>query len=779
MDPQQMSCSRCGETFVSQAMFLQISQMLGEKSLEKYRQALTLCLSCRRETFSQRLVGDSPEKVDAVKTLPRRRSEPIQPVKTDPRTGATVYKSECFICNSGCDASVFVKDGRVIKVEGDASSPVTKGTLCSKGLASVDMLYQPERLLYPMKRIGERGEGKWQRITWDEALDSITIRLKEIEAKYGQDAVGLATGTSRGWISYYFRFANAFGRQQIGPGLAQCALPRITGGMLVTGGGCMELPDYAHTQCMIVWGANPPATWPVKALGMMEAKARGAKLIVVDSALSETAAKADIWLQVRPGTDAALALGMLNVVINENLYDREFVQKWCLGFEELKERVQAYPPERVEEITWVPKEKIIQAARMYANTKPACITQVLAIDQNADTISTSRAIAMLASLTGNIDVPGGNLFMMPLKVLGFLDGELSLKTCLTKEQNEKRLGSKEYPLLASGESIVPTAHNAAFWKAILTGKPYPIRALYCHGSNIVIAYANTKMVTDAIMSLDFFVVADLFMTDTAKLADILLPAATWMERNAVTENLQVSCNSIHLQQKTVEVGECWTNYKILNEMAKRLGFGERMFPSEEAFCDFMLKPWNITFEEFKKKGIISVPYTYLKYQPDGFKTPSGKIELYSQKLKDLGFDPLPGYREPTESPYSTPELAKDFPLIITTGGRVPVYRHAELRNIPRLREIVPEIKMMINPATARDLEIKEGEEVIVESPRGEMRAKASLTQGIDPRVVQVPSHWPGKNNVNLIMDNENCALMIGGTQLRGQLCRVRRVETNE
>lgn len=776
---EQVSCAVCGKDFVSRQIFNHISKTIIEENLGKYREALERCPECRREKFSGELVGTELERLNIPKPLPRRRYEEIQPVKYDPRTGATIHKSECFICNSGCDAAVFVKDGRVLKVEGDVSSPVTKGTLCSKGLSSADMLYQPERLLHPLKRAGERGEGKWQRISWDEALDTIVERLRKVEAKYGKDAVGLATGTSRGWISYYFRFANAFGRQHIGPGLAQCALPRITGGMLVTGGTCMECPDNSQTQCMIVWGANPPATWPVKALGMMEAKARGAKLIVVDSALSETASKADLWLRVRPGTDAALALGMLNIIITEGLFDEEFVTQWCTGFEELRERVQEYSPQRVEEITWVPREKVIEAAKMYATTKPACITQVLAIDQNADTISTSRAIAMLACLTGNIDVPGGNIFMMPMKIPGFLDGELNLKSLLTKEDHEKRLGSQAYPLLASEESIVPTAHNATFWKAILTGKPYPIRALYCHGSNVVIAYANTKMVTDAIMSLDFFVVADLFMTDTALLADIVLPAATWMERDAVTENMQVSYNNIHLQQKTVEVGECWTNYKILNEMSKRLGFGDRMFPSEEAYCDFLLKPWNMTFQDFKKKGIISVPYSYRKYEQTGFKTPSGKIEFYSQKLKDMGFDPLPSHREPTESPYSTPELARKYPLIVTTGGRAPVFRHAELRNIPRLREIVPELRMTIHPKTAAELGINDGDNVIVESPRGDMMAKAALNEGIDARVVQIPSHWPKTNNVNRIMDNENCAVMMGGTQLRGQLCRVRRAEKND
>ncbi len=529
---------------------------------------------------------------------------------------------------------------------------------------------------------------------------------------------------------------------------------------------------------MLIWGANPPATWPVKALGMMEARARGAKLIVVDPVLTETSSKADIWLQLRPGTDAALALAMLNVVINEGLYDKGFVEKWCLGFDELRERVQDYPPEKVEALTWVPREKIVEAARTYALTRPASITQVLAIDQNADTISTSRSIAMLASITGNIDVPGGNVFPMKTGVRG--GKERALTHLLTKEDHESRLGSKEYPLLA-GEPAVemgtdPTAHNATLWKAILTGKPYPVRALYCQGNNMVISYGNTKMVTEALFSLDFFVVVDLFMTPTSELADILLPAATWLEKNAVSSLYQASYNHIHLKQKVVEIENCWSDYKILNELAKRLGVGELMFNSEEEYCDYLLKDTGMTFEELKKTGTITIPFVYKKYEKDGFGTPSGKIELYSQRLKDLGFDPLPSYREPTESPYSTPELAVQYPLIITTGGRVPVFRHSDLRNIPLLREIVPELKMMINPKTANELGIRDGDQVVVESPRGSMEAKAYLTEGIDPRVVQVPSHWSGRNNVNLITDNQNCAPMVGGTQLRCQLCRVRRAE---
>lgn len=694
-------------------------------------------------------------------------------MKMDARLGTMIYKSECFICNQGCDALVHMKDGKVMRIEGDPSSAVTKGTLCCKGLASRGLLSHPDRLLYPLKRVGERGERKWQRVSWDEALDIVTKRLKEIEAHHGKDSIVLATGTNRGWIRYFSRFANAYGKQWIGPGIAQCFYPRMTGQILVLGSNAIENPHYDDTQCMLIWGCNPTNTWPVKGLGMMEAWSRGAEMIVVDPVFSEAASKADLWLQLRPGTDAALALGMLQVIINEGLYDKGFVNQWCFGFNELRERVQQYSPEKVEEITWVPRTKVKEAARVYAAIRPASITQCLSIDQNADTISTSRSIAMLAAVTGNVDVPGGNLISMPMK--SHKRSTETLSHHLTKEHHEKRLGSKQYPFLAGEACILqPSAHNYTVWQAILTDKPYPVRAIYCQGSNMLLGYANGKMVRDALMRLDFLVVADLFMTDTAQIADIVLSAGSWMERSSVTHNDQTSINNFHLQQKVIQLGECWTDFKILNELAKRLGFGERMFPTDEAYFDFLLEPSEITFQEFKKIGVISVPYSFKKYEAKGFNTPTGKVQLYDQRLKDLGFDPLPSYREPSESPMSIPGLAKEYPLVITTGGRVPVFRHSELRNIPILREIVPELLVSINPAAARGLGIDDGDPVIVESPRGSMEAKASLTEGIDPRVVQVPSHWSGRNNVNLIMDNEHCAPIIGGAQLRCQLCRVKK-----
>lgn len=764
-------CKRCGKPLILTGTRKKISRSARDERQNIPRDHFSLCPLCKAQVFAEQLIGSSLEKVERVKRVAKRRQDKLQPIYTDTNLGTTVYKSECFMCNQGCDALVHVKDGEVLRAEGDPSSLVTKGVLCCKGLAAREVLYHPDRLLYPMRRLGERGEGRWRRISWDEALAIIANRLKGIEQKYGKDSILLATGTSRGWIRYFLRFANAYGKQRIGPGIAQCFYPRMTGQMLVLGSNAIENPHYEETNCMLIWGVNPTNTWSVKGRGMMEARSRGAKMIVVDPVFTEAASKADMWLQLRPGTDAALSLSMLNVIINEKLYNQEFVNRWCFGFDELRDRVHHYGPEKVEKLTWVPTDKIQEAARMYATTKPASITQCLAIDQNADTISTSRSIAMLAAITGNIDVPGGNLISMSMKARD--RSAETLSKSLTKRQHGRRLGGEQYPLLAGENCLLePSAHNYTAWQAILTNKPYPVRAIYCQGNNMLASYANTKMVKDALMSLDFFVVADLFMTDTARIADIVLPVASWMERSAVTRNDQASINNFHLQQKVVQRGECWSDFKILNELAKLLGFSEMMFPTDEAYFDFLLEPSGLTFEQFKRKGVISVPYSFKKYEAQGFKTPSKKAQLYDQRLKELGFDPLPGYREPTESPESSPELTKEYPLIITTGGRVAVFRHSELRNIPILCEVVPELLVTINLQTAKELDIHDGDPVIVESPRGNMEGTANLTVGIDPRVVQVPSHWSGKNNVNRIMDNQSCAPMIGSSQLRCQLCRV-------
>lgn len=741
-----------------------------------------LCPRCRAQNFAERTIGGDLQKVSRNWPLPKRRSEERKPVRLDARTGATVYKSQCYICNSGCDALVYEKDGQVIRVEGDPSSPITKGTLCCKGLASKEQLYNPDRLLYPLRRIGERGGGRWERISWEEALDAAVEKFTALEGKYGPDSIVLATGTKRGtWCDYFMRFANAWGKQFTSTGWAQCAVPRQLAGFMVLGGSAAECPDFSRSDCLLVWGANPVNNWPHHALAMMEAWTKGAPLIVVDSELRETASKADIWLQPRPGTDAALGLGFLHVIISEGLYDRAFVERWCLGFEELRARVQEYPLERVETLTWVPREKIRAAARLYATRKPACLMHSCAIEQNADTMSSTLATTMLAAITGNLDVPGGNLFPMFQQIRGRNDRDYTLKHLITPEKESRIRGSEEFPLLSSNACLMyPSAHNTTLWKTILSGEPYPVKGMYIHACNLRVNVANARQVEEALRSLDFILAVDIMMNPTVQWADIVLPAATWIERDEVTAHQQASINEIQMGQTVLRRGECRSNYAIINDLARRLGV-KNMFPpeSDAPFFDFMLEKTGLTWKALKEKGGFVFPERFRKYEKDGFHTPSGKVELVNSRMKTLGMDPLPRYREPAESPLSTPELAERYPLILTTGGRVAMYRHSEGRNIGILRDLMPDPLMSIHPTTAGASGIGEGDDVTVETPRGSMEAKAYLTEGIPPGVVQLPSHWPDRQNVNVLLDNEDCAPYVGSTQLRCQLCRVRKTTVDK
>ena len=588
-------------------------------------------------------------------------------MKSDPRSGATVYKSQCYICNSGCDTQVYEKDGKVIRVEGDPSSPITKGTLCCKGLASKEQLYHKDRILYPMKRVGERGEGRWQRISWDEALDTAAERFKEIEKKFGPESIVLATGTKRGtWPDYLMRFAIAWGKQWTSTGWAQCAIPRLSAGAMVLGGHGGGMPGLLEDQLHPRLGGQssqqlaPSGRPPDGCLGR-----GGVPMIVVDPELRETSSKADIWLQLRPGTDAALGLGFINVIISEGLYDKEFVEKWCIGFDELKARAAEYDLDTVEKITWVPKEKIREAARLYATSKPACMMHSVGIEQNADTISCCLTTVMLPALTGNLDIPGGNLYPMFQGMRGRDDLQYTPEKS-TSRRSGKRISWGSRNTRSCRAMIAwfpPPPITPSLWKTMLDDKPYPVKGIYIHGTHLAVNVANTPQVTAALRGLEFIVVVDILMNPTAELADILLPAATWLERDEVACHIQASYNAIQIGQAVVRQGECRSNYAIMNDLARRLGL-ENMFPpeSDEPFFNFMIEKTGLTWKTLKEKGGHTFPDVFKKYEKNGFNTPSKKVEFANSRMKKLGVDPLPVHREPSESPISTPELAREYPV---------------------------------------------------------------------------------------------------------------------
>jgi anaerobic selenocysteine-containing dehydrogenase len=693
-----------------------------------------------------------------------------------------LYRSSCGMCHGGCGVLVHTRNGKVTRLEGDPASPLSRGNMCAKGLASLQHLYHPARLKYPLQRKGPRGAGAWQRISWDEALNTIVDKLIEIKKRYGAEGVAIGQGTGRHHFRDVVRFANAFGTPNwCEPGTAQCFHPRVTASRL-TFGDFIISDHYGDRApgCILVWGHNPAVTGPDGEIGcrFLESLKKGAKLIVVDPRLSETASKADIWLRIRPGTDAALALALMNVMISEDLYDREFIEKWTIGFNRLSARIQDCTPQWAQDITWIPVSQIKKTARMLAATRPFCLEWGVALEHTPNCLQNMRSLAVLVALMGDLDSPGGNTFGMHAVnpyPLGY--------DRLPPEMHARRLGADQFKLLSNKEAGMASAHSPTLFKAMRTGKPYPVKAFLIFGNNALLTYANTKEVYQTLMALDFMVVTDIYMTPTAQLANLVLPAATWLEQDTLWGYPIRADNVVLARQKITQIGEAKQDEDILIELARRLNlsFGTE---SIEETINYQLQPLSVTFSDLKERGYISVPVHYHKYVPSGFKTPSGKVELYSSELQKLGYDPLPDYHEPPESPLSAPQRASKFPLILTTGGRSPVFFHSEGRQIPDLRETHPIPLVDIHPATAAKMDINDGDWVWIETARGKIKQKARLTHGIDERVVHVQHGWwfPEKeepeygfweSNANVLTDNgPPYDPALGTYQLRALLCRI-------
>ena len=690
---------------------------------------------------------------------------------------AKEYRTSCRHCHCECGVIVTVEDGKAVKIRGDKDNPVTGGFICPKGLASIELAYHPDRLRHPLRKT----QSGWERLSWDDALEITAEKLLNYYNTLGPESLLLLHGTARGgWFSYFIRFAHAFRTPNWGePGWAQCFMPRLLSSMLTFGSAAMECPDIENTRCLMIWGANPPATWPAKWARMQKAIKNGTRLIVVDPAETSVAAHADLWLQLRPSSDAALAMGILNILVNEGYYNKSFVDRWTIGIELLKERVQQYDPKTVEKITWVPENKIRAAAEMMAEETPSSIFQCVAIDQNNNTVQTSRAIALIPALTGNIDNPGGNIVPMKTEYINMMSPGNLLVDTITDEMYEKRIGASKYRLLGGKHALSGgSAHIPEAWDAILTGEPYPIKAGLIFGSEAVVSWANSKKVEKALKALDFIATSELFMTKTAELSDIVLPAATWLECNDITDSLQATVGDIYARQKVIKIPECRPDREIILDLAKRLGLHE-LFPwdTDKEYLDHLLKPLGYNFDQLRKEGVHRVPFEYYKHEADGFPTPSGKVELYCDILAKLDYDPLPFHIEPVESPEQTPDLAEQYPYILTTGGRVVYYRHTEMRQIKSLREKSPDPFAEINPEAAVALEVKDGDTLKISSPRGEIEVVACITPGIHPKVVQVCPGWKGKANVNILTNDQFCSSEVGTTPLRGLMCKVEKLNS--
>ncbi len=695
----------------------------------------------------------------------------------------SVLKSVCRSCHGGCGALLHVQEGALTKVEGDPMSPLNKGRLCPIGAATLDLVYHPDRLKYPMKRQGPRGSGKWERISWDDALGEIAEKLQAIKDEFGAEAIAMGTGTGRHHIRWVSRFGHALGTPNwCEPGFAQCFHPRVNTSIQTMGDfPVCDFTGDVSPECIVYWGHNPVNSGPdgETRFNVRDSLAAKPKIIVIDPRETYLAKKADLWLQLRPGTDDALALAMLNVIIAEKLYDDNFVTKWTFGFDKLAERVKDMTQEWAAEITWVPADKIRDAARLYARTNPSMMEWGCAIEHTPACIQTIRAISMLPVLTGNIDVPGGWVFGM--HGLGRFP---SLIENLSDEMNAKRLGADRFKMLCGEGADLPAAHIPTLLQAMREGKPYPVKAFMVFGNNTLTTYANTSLVYESLMNLDFMVCADLFMTPTAELADIVLPAASWPELDQVAGLPTIAANVVMAQQKSVQIGECKSDEEIFVELARLMNLDTCTESVQEVLDNMVQEGLGISFDELREKGFVKVPFKYRKYENDGFNTPTGKIELYSTRLEAMGYDPLPYYEEPPESPLATPELVSEFPLVLTTGSRIPFFFNSEHRQLRQLRKAHPEPTAEIHPDTAAGLGITDGDWMTIETKRGKIKQKAKLTTGIDARVIHAEHGWwfPEGNapeyglwdsNANILTSNlPPFDPAMGTYQLRALQCRV-------
>jgi anaerobic selenocysteine-containing dehydrogenase len=653
--------------------------------------------------------------------------------------------------------------------------------MCTKGLAITQLAYHPDRILYPM----QKSAGNWKRISWDEALDAVATKFKEIIAENGPESIIIGQGTGRDFESHFSRFGNLLGTPNMLTAGHMCYLSRI--GATLTTCGRHPAIDYANNpKCIVMWACNPLWTNPdeYKGVSFWRAYEKGAKLIVIDPRKGFLAKRADLWLQLRPGTDAALALGFFHVIIEEELYDPDFVNNYIHGWNAFVDRIKSdYPLERVAEITWVKPDLIRQAARLYANTKPAGIHWGVPTEQTINCTDFTRTAVGLMAATGNLDAPGGNVFHEPPGTRTI--SEFSAHKALPDEQRKKRLGGDQYKLASRMTIVTPKCA----WDAILTGKPYPVKAGYLVASNPVVSRANAAEVYDALKKLDFLAVSDFFMTPTAELADIFLPAGTWLEQDHVSENWKYH-GYVLARQKVVEIGECWQDHKIFMELGKRLG--QQWWDTIEDSLDWLLEPTGLRWEEFKQKGYLQGKQKYYKYKENGFSTPTRKVELYSTIFEKWNRDPLPKYTEIPESPVSRPDLTEKYPYILNAGLRTPTFFHSANRQIPWLREIRPDPIVEIHPITADKHSICEGDWIWIESPRGRAKEKAKLNDGIDPAVIVAEHGWwyPeikdtdhgwDLSNINLLTDNSHESMdpVMGATNLRVLLCNIYRCEDDK
>ena len=698
-------------------------------------------------------------------------------------TGIEVKKSMCTICDpqTQCGLDVFVKDGKIVKVEGNEDHPYNGGVLCSKGAATRQYVYSEDRIKTPLKRVGPRGSGQFEPISWAEALDTIAEKCNAAKAEYGPESVAFFAGYTKYFRPYLTRLAMSFGSPNYATESSTCFFATAMAMMLVY--GRPGAADIANTDCLLTWSSNPFYTNPGNARMLLKRKKEGMKIICVDPRRSPTAGFADIHLPVRPGTDGALALAMANVIISENLHDKDFIREYTVGFEEYRAYVAGFTPERGETLTGVPAARIREAARLFAKSgKSAIMFSASPVVHHTNGVQNYRAVFMLSGLTGNYDVKGGN-FVQPMSFIHmpgrFYSREAEFENRSARAKMAPAIGSGNFPVW---NKLVPEAQIMYLPEQLRTGKPYKVRCLLGFGPNYRM-WPDSDGMLASLENLDFFAATDVFMTDTCQQADIVLPACTSLERS------EFRCYgmgyAIWTQPAIAPLYDSRSDVDIIFELAKRMCPEDELFAMGYEKCvDWILEPSGLTVEEMKKHpGGMFVPdpldLPERKYMDGGFGTPSGKMEFVSKILEPYegapGLASLPVYTPPKYSPEGSPEIYKDYPLILNTGSRLPMFVHTRTYRLSWTSSLRPGHPLAdINPADAKKYGIEQGGRIRISTPKGCIEVGANLTEMVRPGVVHM-YHGHMEADANKLLEWDYLDPISGFPGFKSALCKIENI----
>ncbi|MHB8842590.1 MAG: molybdopterin-dependent oxidoreductase [Candidatus Aquicultor sp.] len=638
--------------------------------------------------------------------------------------------SLCFMCSVRCPIQVTVENGKIVWLQGNPHVPGIDGAMCAKGSAGPALQNDTERPQYPMIRTGPRGSGQWKQVTWQEALNFITEKLKEIIRQYGPQSVvwgeraNLITDLSKTFMKA-LGSPNHFTHESLCKGSLNTAFRSLTGYPDTRIG-----LDYKNTHHIVLYGRNIFESLEIKAVNqLMEALDKGAKMTYLDPRVTVTAAKSHRYLQIRPGTDLAFNYALIHVILKENLYDRDFVSRWISGFKELRTFVAPYTPEWAEKETGIQIQQIIDLAREMSAVKPAGIFHFgYRASHHIHECYFRRSIIILNALMGNIEAKGGLFIKKGLRDVGVKEVRKLAEGDFPKLQAERfdGAGNKKFPIVDPGNGVAQM-----FPLAVLKGEPYPIKAFFCYRFEPFHSLPDQNLTKKAFEKLDLIVAIEVNYSETAWNADVILPETTYLERTDPVQVVQGLKPQFFLRQQALPpLYNSKPGWEILKGLADRLGIGEHFpFNTIEELLDIQLQDTGVHKEDFQKKGFVDFSNKEIFWdRKEGieFKTPSGKIELVSSLLEENGFPSFPPYQ-----PVPPPSEGR-FRL---TVGRCAVHTHGSTENNPYLNELVPENRLWINTQAAQRSGIQDGDLVEVASSQGKERIKALVTDYIHPEAV--------------------------------------------